>query len=281
MNSGLKRGIGRLCSGLGIPLFGCAPAERWQIPHFEPWVPEKFYPASIVPETKTVIVIGMPVSLPAVETSPSIWYHEEYRTVNTLLDTNAHRIAAFLNNKGYASVALPRDGYGHISVLKKRPLAFFSHRHAAFLAGLGNFGVNNVLLTREFGPRVRFTSVFTAAEIPPDPLMKAPLCIRCMRCVGICPVHAIPGNDYPDGLTNKRACASRSEELLRHYVSPCGFCIKVCPVGEDRKLYRRETVDIYDEREKKYGRLHRAWRHVRNYGGGGRAAGIANKTTLG
>jgi len=52
MNSGLKRGIGRLCSGLGIPLFGCAPAERWEIPHFEPWVPEKFYPASIVPEIK-------------------------------------------------------------------------------------------------------------------------------------------------------------------------------------------------------------------------------------
>lgn len=281
MSSRLKHGIRRLCSTLGIPLVGCAPAERWEIPLFEPWVPEAFRPASIVPETKTVIVIGMPVSLPALETSPSIWYHEEYRTVNTLLDTNAYRIAAFLNARGYPSVALPRDGYGHISVLKERPVAFFSHRHAAFLAGLGNFGVNNVLLTREFGPRARFTSVFTAATIPSDPVLEEPLCTRCMRCVRICPVHALPGKDYPDGLTDKEACAIRSGELLRDYVSPCGFCIRVCPVGEDRKLYRRETMEIYDEGKKKFNRFHRAWRHVRNYGGGKRARGITNTTPPG
>jgi epoxyqueuosine reductase QueG len=267
MKNQIKREIRHLCSRLGIPLVGCAPAERWETPCFEPWVPQEFRPLSIVPETKTVIVIGIPVSLPAVETSPSIWYHEEYRTVNTLLDINAHRIAAVFNEKGYPSVALPRDGYGHISVLRTKPLAFFSHRHAAFLAGLGNFGVNNVLLTPEFGPRVRFTSIFTAAKIPPDPLLEDPLCIRCMRCVRICPVQALPGSDYPDGLTDKQACAIRSEELLRHYVSPCGFCIKVCPVGEDRKLYRRKDMAIYDETKAKYNRLHRAWDHVRTYGG--------------
>jgi epoxyqueuosine reductase QueG len=267
MSSRLKTGIKKLTSTLGIPLVGFAPAERWETPPFEPWVPEAFRPSAIVPETRTVIVIGIPVSLPALETAPSIWYHEEYRTVNTMLDIGAHRIASWLTAKGHASSALPRDGYGHISVLLERPLAFFSHRHAAFLAGLGTFGVNNVLLTPEFGPRVRFTSVFTEAAIPPDPIQDETLCTRCMLCVRACPVNALPGDDYPDGLTDKRACAIRSEELLRCHISPCGFCIRVCPVGEDRKLYHRENTGIYNEGKRKHDRLHRAWSHVRRYGG--------------
>lgn len=58
-------------------------------------------------------------------------------------------------------------------------------RHAPYLAGLGSFGVNNVLLTPEFGPRVRFASVFTTAEFPPDPVIDADLCTR---CIAVCPV---------------------------------------------------------------------------------------------
>jgi len=267
MSIRLKRAMVKFCSGLGVPLVGFAPAERWNDPLFEPWVPEAFRPGAIFPETKTVIVIGIPILLPALETSPSIWYHEEYRAVNALLDAGAHRIATFLNAKGFPSVAIPRDGYGHISILKEKPFAFFSHRHAAFLAGLGNFGVNNVILTREFGPRVRFASVFTAAKIPPDPIQEESLCIECMECVNVCPVHALPRDGYPDGLTDKRACAERSEDLAARFISPCGFCIKVCPVGEDRTLYDREDSGIYLEKEGGFDRVHRAWNHVRKYGG--------------
>lgn len=267
MSTRLKRAILTLCSHLDIPLIGFAPAERWDTPLFEPWVPEEFRPDAIFPGTETVLVIGIPVLLPALETAPSIWYREEYRTVNTLLDTSAHRIATFLNEQGFASVSVPRDGYGHISVLRETPFAFFSHRHAAFLAGLGNFGVNNVILTREFGPRVRFTSIFTAAKIPPDPVITEPFCIDCMQCVNACPVHAIPKDGYPKGRTDKKACAIRSEELARRYLAPCGICIKVCPIGEDRTLYGREETRIYLDRKGRHGRLHRAWEHVRKYGG--------------
>jgi epoxyqueuosine reductase QueG len=266
MSGRLKRSLLDYCSGLDIPLVGCAPAGRWDCPPFEPWVPEEFRPRAIFPETETVVVIGYPVSLPVLETAPSIWYYEEYKTVNTLLDLAAHRIASFLNGKGFPSVAVPRDGYGHISILKDTPVAFFSHRHAAFLAGLGNFGINNVILTRQFGPRVRFTSILTGAELPADPVMEEPLCIDCMQCMKACPVQAIPGRDYPKALTDKRACAVRSEELAARYISPCGLCIKVCPIGEDRTLYRRESPGIYDETNAEFRKYRRAWEHVRKYG---------------
>jgi epoxyqueuosine reductase len=267
MSEALRQQIRERCAGMDIPLVGFAPAERWEYPLFEPWVPEEFRPRSIWPEAKTVIVIGLPVSLPIIETAPSIWYHELYRTVNTLLDEYGYRIAGFLTGQGHSSVWIPRDGYGSISVLKEKPVAFFSHRHAALLAGLGNFGTNNVLLTPQFGPRVRFASIFTSADIPGDPIIDQALCIRCMRCVHACPVKALQEKTYPDGLTDKKACATRSEALSTRYISPCGLCIRICPVGDDRISFTRKNPEIYNDNDEHFAPYHRAWNHVRTYSG--------------
>lgn len=262
----LSRIFRERCREMEIPVVGIAGVDRWDTPLFEPWVPGDFHPRAIFPATRSVIVIGLPIHLPVLETSPSIWYREEYHTVNTLLDQYTYRLAAFLNRLGYPSVPVPRDGYGSIRVLLANPVAFFSHRHAAFLAGLGNFGVNNMLLTPEFGPRVRFGSVLSAADLPQDPLREAPLCIRCMRCVERCPTRALREGVYPRELTDKPACATHSAHLNECYVSPCGICIKVCPVGEDRKHFGREDLSVY-EPGKAPPSLEQAWKHVQKYGG--------------
>ena len=255
MDLSIREDVLRRCEELDIPLVGFASADSWDAPPFEPWVPEEFRPRVIWPETRAVVVIGMPVFLPILETTPSIAYHELYKTVNSLLDMNAYRIAFFLNRHGFPSIPISRDGYGSIAILRKKPIAFFSHRHAAYLAGLGTFGVNNILLTPEFGPRVRFASVFTSADIPPNRISEERLCIRCMRCRDICPVDALRGGDYPEDLTDKDACSGRSEELNRRHTSPCGLCIRVCPVGKDRELYRRTDMEIYDEGNSRYDRI--------------------------
>jgi epoxyqueuosine reductase len=266
MSDELKRAVLKQCKRMEIPLVGVADVERWENPPFMPWMPEAFYPKSIYPEARSVIVIGLPITLPILETSPSIFYRELYTTVNTLLDQYTYRLANFLNEKGHPSLFVPRDGYGSIKVLKDHPIAFFSQRHAAFLAGLGTFGVSNMILTPKYGPRVRFGSVLTAAKLPPDHLLETELCTRCMRCVDMCPSKALGEEDYPQGLTDKRSCAAYSAELNEHYISPCGICIKVCPVGEDRGLYDRTDLSIYKDKDR-FARYHRAWDHVRAFGG--------------
>lgn len=266
MNKELKRAIQERCKQMEIPLMGVASVDQWKDPPFQPWMPEKFYPQSIYPEAQSVIVIGLPVSLPVLETSPSIYYRELYNTVNLLLDQYTYRLASFLTQLGYPSIFVPRDGYFGIKALLKNPVAFFSHRHAALLAGLGNFGVNNMLLTPEYGPRVRFGSVFTSAVLPPDPMNEEKLCTECMRCVKMCPARALDEKDYPFGLTDKKHCTEHSNELNQKGISPCGICIKVCPVGLDRQLFRREDMSIYS-RPDRFVEGHRAWEHVRSYGG--------------
>jgi len=270
INESIKKELIELIMYMGIPMVGFAPVSRWsnppdEIPNkFSEWIPEEFWPQSIYPETKTVIVIGLPVHLPIVETAPSIHYHELYRTVNTLLDIRAYEISNFLTQNGYPSINLPRDGYGDIEVLLKKPLAFFSHKHAAYLAGLGSFGENTVLLTKEYGPRVRFTSIFTSAEIKGDPIILDDLCIHCKRCESYCPVNAIKAMDkYTIKPIDKISCATRSKQLRKEFRSPCGICIKVCPIGEDRKKFNRQDMSIYGDLNNKY---QKSWDHIRKYG---------------
>ncbi|MBI5458154.1 4Fe-4S binding protein [Methanobacterium sp.] len=295
-SSVVKKELLDKCRDLGIPLVGFAPVERWENPpeelpqHFSNWIPREFWPQPIYPEAETVVVIGLPVQLPIVETAPSIYYHELYETVNILLDAKAYEISNFLTMKGYPSIFLPRDGYGDIEVLLEKPLAFFSHKHAAFLAGLGSFGLNNVLLTPEWGPRVRFTSIFTTLKLEGTPISGDDLCTRCMSCAHNCPVNAIKSEymaetglkDKPEGeseyktskseggpdfppIINKMTCANRSKKLRKEYRSPCGICIKVCPVGGDREVFNRNETSMYTRKEG-FEEYHRAWKHVRRYG---------------
>ena len=254
------------CRAMEIPMVGIAGVGRWEHPPFTPCMPEAFYPQSIFPEARSVIVIGLPVALPVLETAPSIYYHELYTTVNTLLDQYTYRLASYLNEMGYPSVFVPRDGYGGIEALLENPVAFFSHRHAAYLAGLATFGVNNMILTPEYGPRVRFGSVLTAAVIPEDPVMEEDLCTRCMACVERCPAHALEEGEYPTSRTDKKACTENSARLQKKRISPCGICLKVCPVGRDRMHFHHEDIGMYTDREG-YPAHHRAWKHVRSYGG--------------
>ena len=130
----LKKELSRKCKFLGITLVGFVPVERWSSPPKElpnmlsPWIPKEFWPQSIYPETKTVIVIGLPVPLPIVETAPSIYYHELYKTINAMLDSKAYEIANFLTEKGHGAIYLPRDAYGDVEILIEKPFAFMGVR---------------------------------------------------------------------------------------------------------------------------------------------------------
>ena len=101
---------------------------------------------------KTVIVMGIEMPLPVVETTPSVLHMELYRTVNRELDRLAVNLTRHLNRLGHASFFFTRDGFSSLKALKEKNLAAFSHVMAAKYAGLGTIGVSHCLLTPDLVP---------------------------------------------------------------------------------------------------------------------------------
>jgi epoxyqueuosine reductase len=266
----LKKKIIRFCRDQGVDLIGFAPVERWDEANE---VPPEFRPQAIWPPAKTVIVLGLEMPLPIVETTPSVVHMEMYKTANAKLDQLAYDLTRYLNRLGQASFFFPRDGYGSMRALKEKNLAAFAHIPAAKYAGLGTVGASHNLLTPEFGPRVRFVSVFTSARIPPDPMISKELCIKCEACAKCCPKKAI--RIRPDrvvGDYDDQACLEMADELVTRRCFPCGICTKVCPIGRDRTLYKQPGIMKKYLREKEAldanpeDPEYRAWTHLRKYG---------------
>lgn len=68
-------------------------------------------------------------------------------------------------------------------------------RVAAVQSGLGTFGLNNMVLTPEFGPRVHFAALLSDVALPAGRPQATELCLgleACGRCAAICPQQAIP-----------------------------------------------------------------------------------------
>lgn len=222
-------------NSMGVEIIGSCSADAWNTdPLVSSVVPAEKRPGSFMPGCRSVIVFGIPVQKSIVNTAPSIWYKEHYNALNSYLDHCALRVAMELENAGFSAVSVPRDGYNGVKALKKSPSTFFSHRHAVYLAGLGTFGLNNVILTERYGPRIRFVSVFTTAVLPYSEPLKKQICNRCGKCVKACPVGALSTIMYPEASTDVVKCIERTDGLAAEGKYPCGICIAVCPAGKDR-----------------------------------------------
>jgi epoxyqueuosine reductase len=264
--------VRREAKKLGATIVGFAPVERWDEAGE---VPPAYRPRAVWPEARTAIAVGLPMLYPVIESTPSIHYQEMYDTSNRILDELGYRLAVWLGERGHPSIFLPRDGYGSLEILLQNPFAAFSHTMAAKYAGLGSMGLSHNLLVPEYGPRVRLQTVLTSAALPADPLLDDDLCNGCGVCVTTCPAKALAARDGEVvGDLDKDACTLHHIELKKEARWPCGVCVKVCPVGRDRRAYGARSVKPHleekdalarDPGDPRYQRLV----HLRRHGSGG------------
>ena len=147
-------------------------------------------------------------------------------------------IAQYIRNLGYNAVASMNDTALAI------PLAI--------KAGLGEYGRNGLLITKEFGPRIRLGKIFTDLPLAHDQPIHfgvKEFCAECRRCADGCPVKAIPQGEpsaerhNQSNLRGVRKWSVDGEKCFGYWVaqnSDCSICIRVCPYNKDyRKWWHR------------------------------------------
>ncbi len=171
-----------------MDLFGVAPSERLA------GAPEGFRSTDYLPGTRSVVVLGCHIpEACALQWEKSVFpyqYHG-YAIPNKEMGHAAFAIAKDLENEGFLALPFVPTVYPK-DMDYQRQSGEFSNRHAAVAAGLGEFGYSGLVINEKYGTRIRFTSILTTADLPPDEMSrKQELCTRCMECIQICPNQSL------------------------------------------------------------------------------------------
>jgi ferredoxin len=136
------------------------------------------------------------------------------------------QLAAYIRNLGFQAVASMNDSALVIPY--------------AIKAGLGEYGHNQMVLTPEFGPRLRFSKIFTdmplAVDLPRN-LGMSDYCKICTKCADACPPKALPFGDAEQGggastLKGVKKWSANCEKCFGYWAklkTDCAICMRVCP----------------------------------------------------
>lgn len=117
-----------------------------------------------------------------------------------------------------------------------------SLRHAAYAAGLGNFGRNNLIIHPRLGARVLFTAVLCELDLPSDPPVTEDLCTYCNICVDECPGRALD----EEGKTDNMKCLRNSQPYgIGTSIGFWSKLIKSSPEEQKKLLFSEAFMKMY------------------------------------
>ncbi|MDR3584742.1 MAG: 4Fe-4S dicluster domain-containing protein [Desulfosporosinus sp.] len=189
------------------------------------------------------VVIAVAISSDVFEqitNEPTPLYLHHYLTANILLDDINLRLQREIMRGGFRALAIPASQV----VDQVNLMGHISHKAMAKAAGLGWQGKSLLLVTPEYGPRVRLATLLTNAPLESDPLLTN-RCGSCQECQNACPAAAIKGGSWEDHPQTREEALhfSRCVEKVKEDFAKrpeigkpiCGVCISVCPWGKPKK----------------------------------------------
>ena len=195
---------------MGADIVGIGSIDRWST------APIQMDPKQIMPRAKSIIALGFRVMRGSLRGIEEGTYFSNYSAMGyggityLYMPMTIINLSKMIEDAGYEAVPMGHqsdwraiDAVGYMKEDFSRPVApgkaapdvMISLRIAGFLCGLGEIGYSKMLLTPEFGPRVRVGIIITELELEPDPIIEpGTLCNRCMACVRECPGGCIPAD---------------------------------------------------------------------------------------
>jgi reductive dehalogenase len=203
---------------------------NWIYSHEFNLITKEHYPLEIPDGCGSAVVMAVEMDYEGMRGSPDGIAGAATGLGYTRMALVANLVAAFIRNLGYK--ALPSGNDTALSV----PLAM--------AAGLGEWSRMGLLVTEEFGPRVRLCKVFTDLPVECDSYRGfgvVEFCKACEKCATNCPSNAIPHG----GMTTEGPNISNHSGVEKWYVNAercfaawaknrmdCTDCIRVCPFNK-------------------------------------------------
>lgn len=224
----------------GADLVGCADVSLFPRGTDNPLNP-RYY----LPDAKSVWVMGLKLNDALwdkltgtydIHSTNLLSYLRHYNY--DLLDFIAVQTARFIEDQGYDAYPVEARTETKVQMVYT---GFFPFKEAARLAGMGDYGKSTLLITPEFGPRVRWVSLITNVKIDggrtkkPVPRSDTDrVCGDCTVCMDQCPVKAI---HYENGRpwVDQRKCQGYMDVAQN-----CALCQGVCVLGKEAAAKRRK-----------------------------------------
>jgi epoxyqueuosine reductase len=213
--------IKELALKLGADLCGIAPVERFEN------APSGFHPYDIYPGTRSVIVI-------AKRETESTLYSKSPVPYTFSTEIALHKVFSItielvyqIERAGFIAIPVPSEPYEYWDASTMTGKGILSLKHAGYLAGLGVFGKNTLLVNQKYGNLIRLGAILTNSNLEGDALQTFKLCSdTCELCIKNCPVNAIDSDHV-----NQSKCRPNSSTVNNkgYELYTCNNCRKVCP----------------------------------------------------
>ena len=166
-------------------------------------------------------------------TAPTKEYYDLYYSLNRKLNDIVTAGENYLLSLGYEAYAQTTD---RVKINQDRATAI-PHKTVATRAGLGWIGKNCLLVTSQYGPAVRISSLLTNAPLECNKAIDVSRCGECRVCVEHCPARALKGTLWNTGvqredIVNVEECYKKQNEIMYEHTGIekdlCGKCFAMC-----------------------------------------------------
>ncbi|MBI5592357.1 MAG: epoxyqueuosine reductase [Deltaproteobacteria bacterium] len=237
----------------GVPIVGFASADDTMFDQLRSVAsPTHAVPKDFLATAKTVIAffIPFPKSLTCTNIknrNSSVEWGVAYIETNELIRQLSMYLLEFFNSRGFQSHSIPATHNWD----EEKLISDWSHRHIAYIAGVGNFGLNNMLITDK-GCCGRVGSFITSAKIAPDIRADVPACLfkydgSCRKCVQRCVNEALFEDSF-----NRFKCYDLLLENVKKlssigYADVCGKCLVAVPCSHINPVKKKLQAESIDE----------------------------------
>jgi epoxyqueuosine reductase QueG len=219
----------------GVPLLGFAAADDPLFEQLKTAVSSTHaVPKDLLKNAGTVVsfFLPFPKSVTSTNTKERLSSHEwavSYVETNELIKQLSLHLTELFTAAGEEVVSIPATH----NWIEDKLISDWSHRHVAFIAGLGQFGLNNMLITDK-GCCGRVASLITSAVIEPDARPEVEACLykydgSCKKCVRKCVNDAL----FEDSFDRFKCYDQLLENVEEHkavgYADVCGKCLAAVP----------------------------------------------------